>query len=258
MKNAGHRTTGFTLIELLCVIAIIVLLMAILMPALSRARASALSLKCLSNVRALGQYTLLYAAEYNNALPWADQKYLAPGDTANSITLDDNMLEWTNIVLAYAHNLTLDYTKVPPNPQLQLGKDPLLGCPSVTHERTGAGGIQIGMNRWFDSGMHGNTPAERLANQQNAVCIKIGQVMRQSDIVLYGDKTLLQYSPLIHEKVQIPPQPSTTIGSNPAYYPDLRHGGSGNPAANFVFVDGHGEALKGNEASRYTHYDFRQ
>src|ERR1043166_7994620 len=54
-----HRT-GFTLIELLVVIAIISLLVAILMPALSGARATGIATKCLSNLRVLGQGQAIY------------------------------------------------------------------------------------------------------------------------------------------------------------------------------------------------------
>ena len=60
---------GFTLIELLVVVGIIALLIAILVPTLSKARTSARSTVCMSNQRQLAAGTMAYATAQRNVLP---------------------------------------------------------------------------------------------------------------------------------------------------------------------------------------------
>ena len=60
---------AFTLIELLVVVAIISMLLAILMPSLSRARSQSRVSICLSNMREIGLGIQAYAMQYNDAIP---------------------------------------------------------------------------------------------------------------------------------------------------------------------------------------------
>jgi prepilin-type N-terminal cleavage/methylation domain-containing protein len=71
--SSTHRrrrsTHAFTLVELLVVIGIIALLIAILLPALSKARDQAVRIKCLAQLRQLGNLAFVYAASNHQHLP---------------------------------------------------------------------------------------------------------------------------------------------------------------------------------------------
>ena len=83
MKPNPNRATGFTLIELLVVIAIIGILAALLVPALSRSKASASRTTCVSNLRQITLGLHLYAADNGDTLP------AAPGVTGDSLGTND-------------------------------------------------------------------------------------------------------------------------------------------------------------------------
>src|SRR5437016_359974 len=86
-RNLRVQTVrGFTLVELLVVIGIIALLIAILLPALGRAREQSRTVACLSNLRQIGQAAQLYASQNHG--------YTVPGyadfsaKTTNGVYLD--------------------------------------------------------------------------------------------------------------------------------------------------------------------------
>lgn len=76
MNERVQRRDGFTLIELLVVLAIIVILAALLLPALSRAKEQARRIKCINNLREVVIGARLWISDNAGEYPW----HLMPKD----------------------------------------------------------------------------------------------------------------------------------------------------------------------------------
>jgi prepilin-type N-terminal cleavage/methylation domain-containing protein len=87
LSGPNARARAFTLVELLVVIGIIAALIAILLPALNRAREQARRIKCLSNIRQLSMGWLMYANDNRGHFA------VANGGILDHTTTGDN---WAN------------------------------------------------------------------------------------------------------------------------------------------------------------------
>jgi prepilin-type N-terminal cleavage/methylation domain-containing protein len=94
-RRPRQNNSAFTLVELLVVIGIIAVLIALLMPALAKARQAAQGAACLSNLRQIGAAMQMYVTDYNGTMP------IQP-----SIGYTDA----THLVWNYSDNMGLDPT----------------------------------------------------------------------------------------------------------------------------------------------------
>ena len=95
MKRNRHNDIAFTVIELLEVIAIIGILAAMLMPALSVAKASARRTNCLGNLRQISLGVHLYAADNGDRFP------AVRNVTADSLNTNDCGVFYKRLMKSY-------------------------------------------------------------------------------------------------------------------------------------------------------------
>jgi len=230
-----HKTSGpgFTLIELLVVISIIALLVAILLPALTKAREAARAVACLSNERQLILAWNMYAGDNAGRVPYV--RTTEPGGGgANSA--------WVSLMSPNLEDPILSrYEAETPYNNVRRTYKTALDCPSqlpyhasAFHTTTGevrANYIDYGMNdRIRDTGTTQVDPMKRLID-----------FTRPTEMAVFGEtQSTLSDGTFRGGWLFIFP---SSAGINPTW--GLRHN-SGN-GMNMAFADGHAEAMAVDE-----------
>jgi prepilin-type N-terminal cleavage/methylation domain-containing protein/prepilin-type processing-associated H-X9-DG protein len=134
------RTHGFTLVELLVVIGIISILVAILLPALNKARQAAQAVACASHLRQIGLTVEMYRQENRGYYPPIAFEQ-TPGDP-------NSAYRWGVLLRPYLADSSTDK---------YVSTRGVLYCPSVplAYRNPSASYVSYGYNRW---GVGGDKP----------------------------------------------------------------------------------------------------
>lgn len=250
-----HRQKGFTLVELLVVIAIIGVLIAVLLPAVSKARESSWTVICASNMRQLSVASHTYRQDYNQYLPIAVMQSPIFPAVATPVPL---VPMWFKAIDPYLGDAQMwDYTKrkrttAPANGEIEVvgaGKASVYACPATrgrirgtsadTSDCFGAYNVDYAINGSFTGfGKDLNaqrrfwyeTPKRNAPNPSKAFHLTDGNAGAASAIntLVYGSAAFREETGLIYNASTQTDYRMKTV----------RHS---NRTCNYLFGDGHAE-----------------
>lgn len=220
--GCASRTFGFTLIELLVVISIIALLIAMLLPAIKRAKESARMVECASMVRQLGLAFHMYSSDFDGWLPPFGGNWNPPGSNGSP--------QWMQRIQEYTPDSSLPaYGNF-----LITGRSKVV-CPSETELNSWNYGVNythvfdFEENRGDPSATNGPSRLDRVPQTQFLLADAA------STGILNPDQWILNYD----EDGDGIRDSSSSVGGWEVPYNNLnpRHG-----VANFLFADGRVDA----------------
>ncbi|HEY7090446.1 MAG TPA: type II secretion system protein [Tepidisphaeraceae bacterium] len=266
--SRGKRI-AFTLVELLVVIGIIAVLIAVLLPALGRARMQASSLQCLSNLRTMGQAVEMYVNIYKGVLPVGAFDGILNGNT-NDIRqpsgtdfpalLKDVMARSGSNYAAVTNKTAANVFLCPDAYQGSAKTSGMLGAFENANHYTGHPRLIGNLDQWnSDIGAWGMPPYKKaqIKNPSDIILIFDGAQIASDNGVASAEGFALDNFGLFSGHMMLLGNPATNLGgsvdggtnkdaadwgSKDAGNVRWRH--MKNTSANFLFVDGHATPLK--------------
>ncbi len=119
------NTSGLTLLELMVVVAVVAVLLALFMSAISRPRTTATRIKCSSNLKQIALSYKMYAGDHDGLMPWHEP----PSVTQATQTVSSFAAPW-QYFLAVSN---------------ELGTTKILVCPADRERRTNVADAFVGL-----------------------------------------------------------------------------------------------------------------